>query len=839
MVLNASSIGRPGTTVTVGTSGILPQPLASFNTAYMFVSVPSGVYSPLRANVPQQVNNLDDYLNLIGGEIPSSISDWAAFQSYNSVKLFFRNATNGILFVIRVAPTPSVQIIVPNVPNAGGVGTTKMVIAVNGVYFGSEPLIDNLTGLQARDAQSRPIWYITTTGLDGPDNGFDIVAALEADPRFTAGYYITRTDVEAQTGVFNIFSRNPKSLISVEEFGYVDNSNELQTLVNEDILAVGGLIPARGELVPGTSIKAVKLFAHIDQFEVDLQTKGAQLIEITTQGDGATVDAQIQVGIPTPGVGEVTPSYMTTFAPVASDIIHLTGWGRQETAVAYDNGPTSTAVGEEFHIVLVTPDAVPPAGFDASWTLDVKDANDAFYMFADADGTAMVASSYVNPAIPFDPPKLPEVHRADTVQIHYVETNSENGTIVTNGQSAAAIVAESAPGVGDGLLLTVQGLLGEDYIVEDNNGTQVLTAYLKITSKSGVGASIGPGRNRQNIIDTRVRLTLLSQVYEFQAGNYIQSADYIHAIENSFDRERNSQGFLLCPEAFARFVTDPLAVFNAYPLTSAEALENRLRIATALENQASATGFEWFAVIDCGGDVTNHTEAQIELQEYKDRIGSPQGHSAYYAPYLIDIEGIRVPPSAAVVGIAQARYAAEGFQEPPAGVRYNVRGVTDVDFIITGNQQDVSNPLGLNAIRVLANRGIVVWGARTMSSNVLFKFVNTRIILNVLVGTLRSAFDDFIFSNIDGEGALLSRIRGTAVEVCQQLWRGGALFGATPQEAYNVIADRSNNPNFNLEDGVVNVDIFAVPSPTLERLLISVNRTAIGGIEFTVSRINS
>lgn len=141
----------------------------------------------------------------------------------------------------------------------------------------------------------------------------------------------------------------------------------------------------------------------------------------------------------------------------------------------------------------------------------------------------------------------------------------------------------------------------------------------------------------------------------------------------------------------------------------------------------------------------------------------------------------------------------------------------------------------MNAIRLLPNQGTVIFGARTRSNNPLFRWVNTRVILNVVINSLRGAFDDKIFRAIDGGQNLFRQIRGTADGILYLLWQGQALYGASPAEAYRVIVNNSNNPDFNLENGAVNVDVYVVPVSTLEVISIRVVRTAIGQLSLTVS----
>ncbi len=180
------------------------------------------------------------------------------------------------------------------------------------------------------------------------------------------------------------------------------------------------------------------------------------------------------------------------------------------------------------------------------------------------------------------------------------------------------------------------------------------------------------------------------------------------------------------------------------------------------------------------------------------------------------------------------RYRSEGFQEPPAGAKFPVKGVKDVKFKVTKAHQEIGNPLGINAIRNLPNKGIVAWGSRSRSSSPYYRFVNTRIILNILSGTLKHAFDTLIFSSVDGQGVLFTRIAETINQICYRMWIGGALYGARVSDAYAVECSTRNNPAIDLEAGIVRADCWVVPVPTMERLFINVIRTPIGQVQAVV-----
>lgn len=293
-----------------------------------------------------------------------------------------------------------------------------------------------------------------------------------------------------------------------------------------------------------------------------------------------------------------------------------------------------------------------------------------------------------------------------------------------------------------------------------------------------------------------------------------KSWDYVYCIERSFDLVggRNlEQGFIIAPQAFQNLTTST----------------ERQSVGVAMENLAADKDFDWVALVDCASEQTTLSALQTEGQLYT----TAQGHLAFYAPYLIDIEDQTVPASAAVAGIATRRYREQGFQEPPAGASYPVKGVKSVVKKFGQTEQGVLNPLGINLVRNLQNLGVVVWAARTRSNNQFYTFVHTRVIMNVLNGTLRGAFDYDLFSAVDGFGILFSRLQETARSVCRRLWLGKALFGATEQEAFKVVCSLVNNDLDDLNNGNVNLEVYVAPVPMLEKLLVQTIRVNIGRVQ--------
>ena len=275
-----------------------------------------------------------------------------------------------------------------------------------------------------------------------------------------------------------------------------------------------------------------------------------------------------------------------------------------------------------------------------------------------------------------------------------------------------------------------------------------------------------------------------------------------------------TQGFILAPEFFQEFTSSPELSTLAYGMEAVASDPKHNMVAIADCSEATATSVT-------GGGAVN-----LALTE-RSNLTSPRGHLWYYFPYLVLSDDTLVPSSAAVVGIALSRMRSEGYRQPAAGTSYPVRGVVGTSFKVTDVIQEQLNPQGINCLRTIRNKGTVVYGARTLSTSAFYKFGPTRIIFNVLARTIQDALDNLVFQSIDGQGAVFTRVKGTCAGICERLRVSGALFGATPSEAYLVVCDRTNNPSVDLDNGRLLVDVYAKPSPIAEMIGVRLYRTAL------------
>ncbi|MGP4004440.1 phage tail sheath subtilisin-like domain-containing protein [Streptomyces sp. 8N706] len=186
-----------------------------------------------------------------------------------------------------------------------------------------------------------------------------------------------------------------------------------------------------------------------------------------------------------------------------------------------------------------------------------------------------------------------------------------------------------------------------------------------------------------------------------------------------------------------------------------------------------------------------------------------------------------IPPSGHLSGIWARNDAERGVHKAPANEV--VRGAVDLELQITRGEQDLLNPIGVNCIRAFPGRGIRVWGARTLASDPAWRYLNVRRYFNyleesILVGTQWVVFEP-------NDLALWSRIRRNISAFLVTEWRSGALFGATPEEAYYVKCDAETNPPESVDLGRVVCEIGIAPVKPAEFVVFRLAQFSSGGGE--------
>ncbi|GII28151.1 phage tail sheath family protein [Planotetraspora mira] len=214
------------------------------------------------------------------------------------------------------------------------------------------------------------------------------------------------------------------------------------------------------------------------------------------------------------------------------------------------------------------------------------------------------------------------------------------------------------------------------------------------------------------------------------------------------------------------------------------------------------------AILDAPPGMTAH-----QVKEWRtDLAGYDSKYATLYYPWvkIFDpaVNATRfLPPSGHVAGIWARSDATRGVHKAPANEV--VRGAVALQTQLTKGEQELLNPIGINCIRAFSGRGIRIWGARTLSSDPAWRYLNVRRLFNYLEESILTGTQWVVFEPNDD--ALWARIRRSISAFLILGYQQGSLFGRTPDEAFYVKCDGETNTAESIEAGQVICEIGVAP----------------------------
>jgi phage tail sheath protein FI len=235
------------------------------------------------------------------------------------------------------------------------------------------------------------------------------------------------------------------------------------------------------------------------------------------------------------------------------------------------------------------------------------------------------------------------------------------------------------------------------------------------------------------------------------------------------------------------------------------------------------------AILDAPPDYT----AQQVKEWRQDKAGYDSKYATLYWPWIrvydpASGQPVFVPPSGHMAGIWARSDGERGVHKAPANEV--VRGAIALELQLTKGEHDQLNPAGINCIRAFPGRGIRVWGARTLSSDPAWRYLNVRRLFNYVEESILEGTQWVVFEPNDM--ALWERVKRTINAFLVRVWRDGALFGATPAEAFWVKCDGENNTAETIDAGQLIVDIGIAPVKPAEFVVFRIAQFS-GGTSLT------
>ncbi len=231
-----------------------------------------------------------------------------------------------------------------------------------------------------------------------------------------------------------------------------------------------------------------------------------------------------------------------------------------------------------------------------------------------------------------------------------------------------------------------------------------------------------------------------------------------------------------------------------------------------------------FAILDIPMELTKTND----VANFRDMYDST--YAAMYHPWLQMYDAgskhaAYFPPSGAMAGIYARSDNERGVHKAPANEV--VRGCTGLSCSYNTGEQDILNPLGVNLIRAFPGRGIRVWGARTISSNGLWKYVNVRRLFIYVEESIKANTNWVVFE--PNSEALWSRVTRTIANFLATCWRDGALAGSSPDQAFFVECGATTMTQDDIDNGRLICQIGIAPVKPAEFVIFRITqKTATG-----------
>jgi len=181
---------------------------------------------------------------------------------------------------------------------------------------------------------------------------------------------------------------------------------------------------------------------------------------------------------------------------------------------------------------------------------------------------------------------------------------------------------------------------------------------------------------------------------------------------------------------------------------------------------------------------------------------------------------IAQPPAGHVIGCYARTDNDRGVFKAPANVV--VQGISGFSRVVVDGEQDLLNPAGVNVLRTFDGLGNVIWGARTISAEGLWKYVSVRRLFifleqSIVKGTRFAVFEP-------NDEILWANIRDAVTNFLTTEWRAGALFGATAAQAFFVKVDDTTTTQDDRDNGRVNIIVGIAPVKPAEFIVFQIGQ---------------
>jgi phage tail sheath protein FI len=211
-------------------------------------------------------------------------------------------------------------------------------------------------------------------------------------------------------------------------------------------------------------------------------------------------------------------------------------------------------------------------------------------------------------------------------------------------------------------------------------------------------------------------------------------------------------------------------------------------------------------------------------------LSTPNDYGAIYYPWVRASDPIGsgrnpmilLPPSGFIAGLYARIDNSRGVFKAPAGTETGLAGALGLSDDVHDTDQDLLNPIGLNAIRRFPIYGIVSWGTRTLSADAAWRYIPVRRMAIFLRGSIYNGIQWAVFEPNDEP--LWAELRLNIRSFMLTQFRSGAFQGATPADAFFVKCDASTTTQQDIDLGIVNILVGFAPLKPAEFIVLKLSQ---------------
>jgi len=217
----------------------------------------------------------------------------------------------------------------------------------------------------------------------------------------------------------------------------------------------------------------------------------------------------------------------------------------------------------------------------------------------------------------------------------------------------------------------------------------------------------------------------------------------------------------------------------------------------------------WFVILATPPGLTPQ-----QAQSYRiNTLGLNSSYGALYYPYITIADPVtdlptNIPAGGHIAGIYARVDNTKSVGKAPAGVEDGkINFSIGLERTLEFAELDILFPKQVNSLIDTAQTGRCVWGARTLENPPSdFRFIHTRRMFNFLKSSIFNSTHGYVFENVGA--SLRKRIKLAVESFLLTLYGQGLFKGDSPQDAFTVICDESNNPQEVEDSGTVICDVY-------------------------------